>query len=253
MTIRIAELYRYPVKGLSADALDSVAVRADRCFPCDRRWAIAHAASKLDSASPRWADKQNFLMLARDGVLARLVARFDDDTRVLEISRKGRVLSRGRLDDITGRMVLQSFLSGFLPQGPRGNPKIVEAPGGEQFTDVPEPLISLINLASVRDIERVARRPINPLRFRGNILIEGAAPWAEQQWPGTEISIAGITFHCESLIARCAATNIDPDSAAEDINMPLTLRQGFGHIHCGVYLRARGDGTLTRGDTLQPD
>ncbi len=47
------------------------------------------------------------------------------------------------------------------------------------FSDVPEKCLSLINLASLRDLERVVRAPVDPRRFRANICFEGAPAWAE--------------------------------------------------------------------------
>lgn len=247
----IHDICRYPVKGLGADHLSEVALTSGHALPLDRRWAIAHAASKVDPAAPRWARKQEFLMLAKDEKLGQLGIAFEDETNTLTITRKGKQVSRGRLDDVTGRMLLQTFLSGFLPDGSRGNPRIVEAPPDQQFTDVPDPWVSLINLASVRDIERVARAPIDPLRFRGNLYIDGAPAWAESGWAGKVIEIGEAALEVVEPIERCAATNVDPGSGAVDMNLPLTLRKGFGHIECGVYARVVRGGRIAKGDSAR--
>lgn len=247
MSMTVRDICRYPVKGLGADRLESVTLAENEALPFDRHWAIAHAASKIDPAAPQWAKKQEFLMLAKDEKLGQLGISFDEATCVLTITRKGKQVSRGRLDDMTGRMLLQTFLAGFMPPGPRGNPKIVEAPRGVQFTDVPDPYISLINLASVADIERVARQPVDPLRFRGNLYIDGAPAWDEVNWVGKELTVGGARLRVVEVITRCAATNIDPKTGANDLNVPLTLRKGFGHIDCGVYARVVEGGPVEAG------
>ncbi|MBP5856400.1 MOSC domain-containing protein [Marivibrio halodurans] len=249
--MRVDDICRYPVKGLSADHVSEVALAVGRALPNDRRWAIAHAASKIDPAAPEWARKQEFLMLAKDEKLGQLGISFEDETNTLTITRKGKQVSRGRLDDVTGRMLLQTFLSGFLPEGPRGNPRIVEAPADQQFTDVPDPWVSLINLASVRDIERVARAPVDPLRFRGNFYIDGAPAWTESGWVGKVIEIGEAALEVVEPIERCAATNVDPATGAVDMNLPLTLRKGFGHIECGVYARVVRGGRIAKGDSAR--
>ena len=139
MTIEIKEICRYPVKGLAADTLDTVDLEMGECLPYDRKWGIIHAASKIDPAAPRWVGKANFLMLARDEKLGQLGASFDAETKVLTITRKGRPVSKGNLSDPMGRSILQTFLAGFMPTGPRGNPRIVEAPGKIRKRDWPSP------------------------------------------------------------------------------------------------------------------
>ncbi|MEQ8601802.1 MAG: MOSC domain-containing protein [Marivibrio sp.] len=250
MPITLADIRRYPVKGLASDALQETTLSIGRALPNDRRWAIAHAASRIDPAAPHWAEKKEFLMLAKDEKLGQLGVAFDDETNILTITRKGKQVSRGKLDDVTGRMLLQTFLSGFLPDGPRGAPKIVEAPSDEQFTDVPDPFVSIINLASVRDIERVAREPVDPLRFRGNLYLDGAQAWAEQDWIGRKLQIGDAVLEVVEPIERCAATNVNPVDGAVDMNVPMTLRRGFGHVQCGVYARVTAGGRVGVGDAV---
>ena len=85
----------------------------------------------------------------------------------------------------------------------------------------------------------------DPRRFRGNILIDGLPAWAEFAWLGHEIRIGAARLKVVDRIARCAATNVNPDSAERDMNIPLTLRKGFGHIDMGVYaLVVDGRGTF---------
>lgn len=251
MTITIADICRYPVKGLAADHPASVTVEAGGVIPFDRRFALAHASSRVDKAQPEWAQKNEFLMLARDEKLAQLGIEFDGETADLAITRKGRQVSRGVLTDQTGRNLLQTFLAAFLPDGPRGKPVIVEAPEGRSFSDVPSNVLSIINLATVKDIERVVREPVDPIRFRGNLYIDGLAAWQEASWIGKDIALGnGVVLHVDDPIGRCAATNVDPATGQRDLNIPLTLRKGFGHTNCGIYARVKTGGTLSVGDTV---
>jgi len=250
MTMTLAEIFRYPVKGLAPDPMPHALLDGEAGLPFDRRWAIAHAASSVDPGNPVWLPKANFLNLAKDEKLAQLGASFEEETATLTLTRKGRQVARGRLDDLTGRALLVQFLSAFMGDGPRGRLRIVEAPQAS-FTDVEPNWLSLINLASVSDIERVARQPISPQRFRGNLLIDGASPWAEREWVGKRIRIGEALLEGMEIIGRCAATEVNPETAERDINLPLTLRRGFGHYHCGLYVRVVEPGRIAQGDQLE--
>jgi MOSC domain-containing protein YiiM len=51
-------------------------------------------------------------------------------------------------------------------------------------------------------------------------------------------------------IVRCAATNVDPASAARDLDIPATLQRQLGHADCGIYAEVLAGGDLTTGETL---
>ena len=69
MTSTIAAIYRYPVKGLSAEALDRTTLAPGECLPPDRRFAIALPATRFDPANPEWLAKTHFVMLMRPNQL----------------------------------------------------------------------------------------------------------------------------------------------------------------------------------------
>jgi uncharacterized protein YcbX len=47
---------------------------------------------------------------------------------------------------------------------------------------------------------------------------------------------------------RCAATQVNPDTAQRDIDLPRELRQAFGHADMGVYAEIVAGGTVRQGD-----
>jgi len=120
------------------------------------------------------------------------------------------------------------------------------------LSDVPDKVVSIISRASIRDFERVAGRPVDPLRFRGNLLIEAGDPWIEFQWVGKDIIVGAARLRVISRIERCAATNVDPATGARDMNIPLILQRGFTHTDMGVYARVIEDGKIAGGDTVTP-
>ncbi len=251
MSIAVAALYRYPVKSLSAQALAEVEVTADQPLPHDRRYAIAHGASRYDPAEPQWQPKASFLALVRNARLARLVSHYDAASETLSIERDGREVVRGCLADIAGRAVIEQFLVAFMGEEARGRAHLAGAPG-IWFSDVPDPYVSIIGLASIRDLERVTQAPVDPVRFRANIYLEGSAPWQEFRWLGREIAIDGVRFKVEERITRCAATEINPANGERDLGVLAALRGGFAHMDMGVYARPVSGGVIAVGSTLQP-
>ena len=113
MTTNITALYRYPVKGLSPEPLDRVALMPGRCLPHDRRFAIALPATEFDPAHPQWLSKTHFVMLMRDEQLARLATRFDPATGELTIEHPGGSL-RACLTDPAGCRTVGEFVADFL-------------------------------------------------------------------------------------------------------------------------------------------
>ena len=252
MPITLACLHRYPVKGLSEQPLDRVDLTPGEGLPHDRRFAITHGASLFDPAKPEWQPKRQFLMLMANVRLAQLDTAFDPDTGVLKIRRDGKQVASGNLTTSIGRELINQFFAAFMEREMPGVPKIVEAPD-VSFTDTPDKLVSIINLASVTDLERVTRRPVDPVRFRGNLLIDGADPWQEFDWVGRDITIGDARLHVIERIGRCAATTVNPKTGERDINIPKMLANGFGHTDCGVYARVIEGGTIAVGQTLLPN
>lgn len=248
--MRLARLYRYPVKGLSPEPLDAADLEPNGYFPCDRRFALENGPSGFDPAAPVHQPKIKFLMLMKQAALAGLSTRYVDASGVLTIERDGRVAAQGDLRRAEGRTAIEAFLTDFLGGEIRGAVKLLEAPDGFRFTDSASGFVSLINLASVEAIAAAQGAAVDPLRFRGNLYFEGAAPWAEADWPGRRLEIGGVTLSVLKMIDRCAATGVEPGTGRRDMDLPQTLRQNFGHIDCGVYARIETGGRVARGDVI---
>ena len=253
MVATIARISRYPVKGLSAQDLDETTLAPDEPVLHDRRFALLHGASSFDIAAPQWKPKTNFLMLMRDERLAALDTDYDDATCTLTIRRQGRVVARGRIDTQTGRTLIDQFFAAYMKDEMPGPFRTIEAPG-HMFSDIAANAVSLINLASARDIERVARAPVDPRRFRGNVLIDGLEKWAEMGWVGRTLRVGSdVRLQVFKTIQRCAATEVNPDTAQRDLNLPKLLRAGFGHVECGIYAKVVQGGRIAVGDAIVPD
>jgi hypothetical protein len=246
----IHAVYRYPVKGLSPQALQRATLRPGETLPADRLYAVENGPSGFDPERPAYFPKQRFLMLMRNERLAALRADYDDASHTLMIHFEGREVARGDLRTNEGRLAVEAFLRRFMPNDLRGPPKVLSAKG-HSFSDVAKKVVSIINLATVAAVETAAGAPVNPLRFRGNVYVAGWPAWHEFNLIGADISIGGSArLKVVKRITRCAATDVDPDTGTRDLAIPKTLMQNFGHADCGVYAEVTTGGDIALGDTI---
>jgi uncharacterized protein len=245
----ITSLYRYPVKGLTPEKLDTVHLTPGQTLPFDRAYAIENGQGRFDPDNPQHLPKIVFLMLMRNERLATLSTRFDDTTQTLTILRDGRQVARGQLTTSIGRQMLEQFIGAYMKTELRGAPKIVSAPG-HSFSDVAAKCLHIVNLASVRDLERVTGKPVDPLRFRANVYIDGLEPWAEFRWLAKDIQLGATTLHVFKRTQRCEATNVDPVTAARDMAIPAMLSRTWGHTDLGIYATVKTAGTIAAGDPV---
>lgn len=249
--MRLAALYRYPVKGLSPERLPGVTLKAGQYFPGDRLFAIENGPAGFDPANPEHQPKIKFLMLMRHEALASLKTRYDDASDTLIIHHDGREAARGSLGTEAGRAAITAFIKSFMPEALRGEPQVLTAPEGFRFTDSRSGFVSLINLASVTDLEKKIGAPVDPLRFRGNLHVEDLAPWQEFDLVGKTLEgPKGLRLEVIKRIERCAATGVDPETGKRDLPVVKALMQAYDHVDCGIYCRIIAGGELAEGDRL---
>lgn len=249
---KIAGLYRYPIKGLTPEPLQRVGLRAGQTLPADRRYAIENGPSGFDPAAPTWMPKTVFLMLMRNERLAGLRSHFEDDTHRLTIRRDGAVVAEGNLETAEGRAAIETFFTENFKSELKGPPKVLQS-DGHSFSDVAKKVVSIINLASVRAIETMVGCAVHPLRFRANVYVEGWPAWREADLVGATLAIGKARLKVVKRITRCAATNVDPDTAARDLEIPDTLMRRLGHNECGIYAEVIAPGEIAVGDAIAVD
>lgn len=245
----IKGLYRYPVKGLSPQALPRTSLSVGQTVPADRLYAIENGPIGFDPAAPAYFPKQRFLMLMRNERLAALKTDYDEASHTLTIQFDGKEAARGDLRTPEGRAAVERFLASYCADELRGPPKVLYGEG-HSFSDVARKVVSIINLASVATLETVIGSAVNPLRFRANIYVSGWPAWHEFDLLDRELTIGGARLKVVKRIVRCAATNVDPQTGIRDLTIPKTLMQNFDHMDCGVYAEVIGGGGIAVGDSI---
>ena len=238
------------MKGLSPEPLVRTELAVGQTVPGDRLYAIENGPSGFDPENPGYFPKQRFLMLMRNARLAELRTSFDQATHTLVIRHENREAVRGDLRTAEGRAAIEKFMAEHCGPELRGPPKVLHAPG-HSFSDVARKVVSIINLASVADLENAIGAPVHPLRFRGNLYVEGWPPWREFELLNSEIAIGPqVRVKVVKRIVRCAATEVDPDTAIRDLPIPRTLMQTYDHADCGVYGEVISGGEIAVDDAV---
>ena len=249
--MRVERLYRFPVKGLSAESLEEVELSAGDPVPHDRRFALAQGDADFDPAAPRFLPKQNFACMMANARVVLLRSAFDPRTGTLRLRDPNGAALEGDTRTETGRAVIAAFLARFLGAEARGTPRFLDVPG-HTFSDQKRPCVSFINLATLRAVETAVGRTLDPLRFRANVYFSGLPAWAEFEWLDRELLLGGARLSVFGRTRRCPATQVDLATAERDCDVPRLLRQHFGHADLGVHAEVLEGGRVAVGDALEP-
>lgn len=239
----LARICRHPLKGHGREALASVRLSAGACLPYDRHWAVAHALAKL---GPGWNSCTNFARGAKAPQLMAIECTFDEAQRRLTLRHPERgeiVFSPDDPADLPG------FLDWVRPLNPQERPAptaIVHT--GTALTDSDFPSVSIVNLASLAALSDRMGMALSAERFRANLWLEGAEPFAEWGWIGRTITIGGAVLRIEERITRCRATMADPATGAIAGDTLSALQTAYGHQDFGVYARVLQGGLISLSD-----
>ncbi len=248
--MRIEYLYRYPVKGLSAEALEWSEVLQGGAIPWDRAFALAQGDAEFDPTQPEWLPKYKFMCQMKIAKIAALRALFDPRTGRLAIAAPGGEQVAADALSSAGREVIGAFLTRFLGDDAIGMPRFHYVPG-HVFGDQRLPVISLISLTSLRDYETRLGAKRHRRRFRANVWFSGAPPWAELDWVGRQVQLGGAVLRVLKCIARCPATEVNPLTAERDCDPVAELRALYGHTNFGIHAEVLEGGRFAVGDAIE--
>ena len=244
--MKVGGLYRHPVKSHGREALDAVTLRAGEPMPFDRLWAIAHDQSRAEPGD--WAACVNFSRVSKAPALMAITAVYDEGRGTLTLSHPKR--PDITLDPDTEGAALVEWTLPLVPQD-RAQPAQVLRLGGRGYTDSDFPSVTLCNSASHRAVEDRMGRTLSIHRWRGNIWIDDADPWAEFDWIGREIAVGDAVLRGVERTDRCLATTANPDTGARDADT-LAALDGFGHRDFSIRCEVLQGGDVRLGDPVAP-
>ncbi|MCF2572315.1 MOSC domain-containing protein [Brevibacterium sp. UCMA 11754] len=257
--MRVARLYRFPVKGFPAEEISEADVRTERGIIGDRVAAFTNGS--LDVPDDSWHRYSAFTVLKNNTDLQKWQVALDlaevpeGSSATVTLTSPTQESTTFRTDDRDSRAASADFLSARIP--PQGDfPRALSVADQGMF-DSQASGISIINPATVAAISQTAEgqaalapdeTELDPLRFRGNVLVEGLAPFEEFALIGKIVRLGGVRLAITQAIERCPATTVNPATTEVDVNVPRVLASACGHLHCGIYGRILESGLVSTGD-----
>ncbi|MCM0612252.1 MOSC domain-containing protein [Marinobacter sediminum] len=238
--MNVHSLWIYPVKSLAGIAVQGFEL--DDFGPSgDRRWMI------ID-------DDRHFVTQRGNPELARIGTRFVGDRVEVDIPGEGRFTLRATgealrvqvwrdwAESFVGELAANEALSRYCGSRfrfvymPDASFRRVDAARVQDMRRVSFadgfPLL-VTNIASLNELNERLRSPVEMRRFRPNIVVDGARPWAEDHWQ--ELTIGNARLSLVKPCSRCVMTTVDPDAGTKDASVqPLKTLAGYRRTEDGV-------------------
>lgn len=246
--MRLSQILRYPVKSLSMEELSACVLTPGQGLPYDRHWALARPDGDAVN-TPSWLPKSHFLVLAREHPMARVKSRFDEAAGRFCFEAPDGLHAEGKLSTAEGRNAIASAMAKHLGLDDGDVPTLVEAQDIGYFDTTKGP-VSILNMESVRALEKLVGQKIDPVRFRMNLMVEGLDAWSETLWPGKRLRVGECVLEITESTGRCKATHVNPDTGELDIKVMHALKEHYGHTQMGVYAVVVEGGAIKAGDSM---
>lgn len=253
MTARLALIRRHPIKSVGGEGLDGVTLQAARRLPGDRSYAVLtengerHAlASQSEGQPDRWLPKSCFLRGAVCPDLQAVTGGWDGDRLTLSHPRQTSIT----IDPETDSDALVAWLRPLWPADAPQPTRLVR--GAAIWTDQKWPWISILSLDSLADMSARTGLDLGTHRWRGNLWVEGWAPFHERSLIGQIIQIGEAELRITDHIGRCTATNADTATGRVDLDMIEALQRHYGHTDFGVFAEVVTGGAIRLQDRITP-
>lgn len=264
--MRVAELRIYPVKGLRGYAVPEAVVEPWG-LAGDRRFMVVDETGRFLSQRQLPHMAVIGAALLADGIalsapgfgrLDATVPASGGEAVSVSIWRDSSVAARDAgpeaavwLSDVLGRSCRLVHMT--EPQSARPVEPDFAGPGDHVSFADGFPLL-VTNAASLTDLNTRLALPVTMDRFRTNVVVAGAEPWAEDSW--ADLRVGDVSFLGAKDCARCAVTTVDQDTGEKSSdNEPLRTLASFrrkagGRIIFGQNLIPRGLGRIAVGDEV---
>lgn len=241
--LSVAEVWRYPIKGLAGQKLSAASIMPERGIADDRRWLLAHSPTdKLLSGGEPWRPWNYALTLKKTAQLALLRATVEESNLIVTANDGRSVCGDPQVP--AERWEIENFLCDFLQDD---RLSLVDCQARPAW-DYPRTPITVLFTATIDDLLQHTGVALAAARFRANIVIDGGAAWAETRHAGGVLSLGEkVRLAAGEGVGRCPATTVNPQSAARDANVPQLLRRHYGHNMCGIKCVVLHGGEIVAG------
>ena len=248
MTGALAHIFRHPIKAHGREALASVVLCEGQSLPWDRTWAVTHALSKFDPAAPAWVSCANFQRGARTPAVMAIETQFDEGEGMMHLSHPDRPDLVFAPDSEGARLI--EWLAPISPDD-RFRPSALVRVPGVAMTDTGYASVSIKSLSSNAALGAHMGMDLSLHRWRGNLWIEGFAPFEELGWIGRKLRIGGTVLEIQEPVGRCKATTANPETGLVDADTLGALRAVVGAQDFGIFGIVREGGRIGPGDRVE--
>ena len=261
---------RFAVKGLSSDRLRQVELRDSAGLPNDRRFAFVFRRSAHLLEENKWLHKENFVsVFATPKLASGLSTSFNDRSGVLTIRRQGgdgSPVLQACLETADGRQLVSRFLSEEA-----GEPvECIDGAETHQFGNTSKGLsasgdmrtLHIVNANTVRELSKAAGVPLDPRRFRPNLIVDDVPAWEEFAWveqsirigKRAELAVIARAVRCPGIDRSSELSESDGggDSGGHvDVAALLTRHFPEHGPYLGVYAQCTRGGHIAVGDGVE--
>ena len=260
--IRVADLFVYPIKSCGGIAVETAEVDAFG-FRNDRRWMIVDENGRFLTqrtvpllATIRAGISDGRLSLRAAGLESLAVDAFPESAAAERVT-----VWRDTVDALPVGEEADAWLASVLGRPARlvWMPESTVRPPKRDPAGA-SPRISFADaysflVVSRESLDALNARLVEPLpmnRFRPNVVLEGAGPFAEDGWK--VFRIGEIELDAAGPCARCVTTTTDQETGVrglEPLRTLATFRREGSEVMFGQNANHRGTGTVRRGDTVE--
>lgn len=265
--MQVSSLMIYPVKSLGCQPLQSAVVEA-RGLRGDRRLMLVDTHGRfvtqreipaLALIAAQWQEQQLHLSCRGQSLVvgsyaaqadgpalqARNVRVWNDDVVAVDMGDAAATM----VSQWAGRELRLVYMGDDSLR--RIDPQYARAGDIVSFADgFP---VLLVGAASVDHFNSHLSVAVSAHNFRPNIVVTGAAPYAEDDW--RRIRVGSVEFDVVKPCSRCVVPSIDPATAQKQGEVTRALaahrRGSDGKTYFGQNLIARGAGVINVGDVVE--
>ena len=246
----LQKIYRFPIKSFPGHELNQAQLSEGIGLPHDRRFAL----TKYTEDTGNWMQSRNFFINAFDDGLTNFKVYFEnDDTTLIVENTDGETITidldaSNNLEEANTQIT--DFASVLDIRHDRPNPFLLERKPEIGNWDFPDTPISLINAESVKQLSSIFDIDLDPVRFRGNLILENLPAWNELSFMGKQIKVGEAILEVNRPIMRCPAPGVNPITGTRDIEFQKVMAPTVGHAYCGMYAKVVHPGKITCGDEI---
>lgn len=264
--MKLTNISVFPIKSSKGFSLESSVIE-NMGIPYDRNFAIINGDNKIITA------RENPLLLSIQTKIANGFLELSSNENssiqfLLNKSPKDQSITVGIFDHFTEAIPFNHPINDWISTTIKQPARLVKinsnslrrmkekyAPSNQEiirFADIAP--LHLISKSSLVNLNSHLDQPVIAGRFRPNFLIEGSAPYIEDQWK--LIQIGDCIFEVAMKTNRCSLITIHPETTErhqkqEPLRTLSKLRKVDNEVSFGIYLIPRKLGVIRKGDVVQ--